>query len=63
MFMGLLGELMMRIYYETQGRKPYVVRKVIPPFPFDPFQKGSKWKSLLTEVTENADETIVKQGL
>ncbi|MBV9615586.1 MAG: glycosyltransferase family 2 protein, partial [Ktedonobacteraceae bacterium] len=28
MFMGLLGELMMRIYYEIQGRKPYVVRKV-----------------------------------
>ncbi len=59
LFMGLLGELMMRIYYETQGRKPYVIRKVIPPFHF----YASEWKSFTTEVTENANEAIVKQEL
>jgi glycosyltransferase involved in cell wall biosynthesis len=59
LFMGLLGELMMRIYYETQGRKPYVVRKVIPPFHFAP----SMWKRLVTEVAEITSETNMKQEL
>ena len=27
MMMGMLGELMMRIYFEATGRKPYTVRK------------------------------------
>ena len=59
MFMGLLGELMMRIYYETQGRKPYVVRKVMPPFHFS----ASKWKDFVTEAAENAREITIKQEL
>ncbi len=62
-FIGLLGELVMRIYYETQGRKPYVVRKVIPPFHFYPSPNASKWKSFATDMVENASEAIMKQEL
>ena len=63
MFIGLLGELMMRIYYETQGRKPYVVRQVIPPFHFYPVQNALKSKSFVTDVAENVSETTMKQEL
>ena len=62
-FMGLLGESMMRIYYETQGRKPYVIRKVIPPLHFYPAQSTAKWKSFISDGTEHASEAIIQQEL
>jgi glycosyltransferase involved in cell wall biosynthesis len=62
-FMGLLGELLMRIYYETQGRKPYVVRQVIPPLHFYPSPNIPKWKSIVAYETEGVSETTMKQEL
>ena len=29
MMLGMLGELMMRIYFESSGRKPYMVREIV----------------------------------
>jgi glycosyltransferase involved in cell wall biosynthesis len=64
LFMGLLAGSIMRIYYESQGRLPYVVKTVIPPSlthitqksPFSPL-----WGEMATDMTQNTSKLIVKQ--
>ena len=64
LFMGLLAGSIMRIYYESQGRLPYVVKTVIPPSlthitqkaPFSPL-----WSEMATDMTQNTSKLIVKQ--
>lgn len=61
LFMGLLSEWIMRIYYETQGRKPYIVRQVIPPFHFHLSQNTPKKKCFASDGSGNGNETTIKQ--
>jgi glycosyltransferase involved in cell wall biosynthesis len=66
LFMGLLAESMMRIYYESQGRPPYVVKTVVVPSlhhisqktPFPPL-----WDEMATDMTQNTSKMIAKQEL
>jgi glycosyltransferase involved in cell wall biosynthesis len=36
--LGMLGEMCMRIYYESQGRKPYAIRRVVNPAAAHPLE-------------------------
>ena len=66
LFMGLLAESMMRIYYESQGRPPYVVKTVILPSLTHATQKSPfppLWNEISTNVMQNTSKMIVKQEL
>lgn len=63
MFMGLLAELMMRIYHEAQGRPPYVVKTVVPPLLAEVTQKSPLQNELMAEMVEKTSEMLAKQGV
>lgn len=66
LFMGLLAESMMRIYYESQGRPPYVVKTVVVPSLNHATQKSPflpSWNEMATDMTRNTSKMIVKQEL
>ncbi len=64
LFMGLLAGSIMRIYYNSQGRLPYVVKTVIPPSLTHITQKSSfspLWNEMAADMTQNTSKLIVKQ--
>ena len=66
LFMGLLAGSIMRIYYESQGRLPYVVKTVIPPSMTHATQQSpfsSSWNEMAADRTQNTSKIIVKQEL
>jgi hypothetical protein len=66
LFIGLLAESMMRIYYESQGRPPYVVKTVVLPSLTHAIQKSPfspLWNEMATDMTQNTSKIIVKQEL
>jgi glycosyltransferase involved in cell wall biosynthesis len=66
LFIGLLAESMMRIYYESQGRPPYVVKTVVLPSLTHTIQKSPfspLWNEMVTDMPQNTSKIIVKQEL
>jgi glycosyltransferase involved in cell wall biosynthesis len=66
LFMGLLAESMMRIYYESQGIPPYVVKTVVLPSLTNTAQKSPSsplWNEIDADTMQSASAMIVKQEL
>jgi glycosyltransferase involved in cell wall biosynthesis len=64
LFIGLLAGSIMRIYYESQGRPPYVVKTVVPPSLTHSTQQSplpSLWNEMAADIMQNTNKLIVKQ--
>ena len=63
LFMGILAESVMRIYYESQSLPPYVVKTVVRPSLSCNPHISPLWNEMSADIPQNASEMTVKQEL